>query len=132
MTIKKLDDVNPENVFRLKGGKSLKSLHELAAELSSMSNEVFRHHVSGERHDFYNWVHSTIKDRELAEEISKIKDKAKMAKAVKSRISLLEKADHLQACELRKSLRCGIREFCMGLVTGVAAGLMFAAAIGMI
>ena len=124
-----LKDISPEHHFRLKGGKNLRNLYELAAELKAMGDDVFKHRVTGEKNDFYNWVHHIIKDRELSREISGIKDRKKMAAAVESRIKTLEKAGELCACELRKSLRCGAREFCIGLAVGIAVGIMVVKAL---
>ncbi len=41
-------------------------------------------------------------------------------------------ADKLHKCDLRKSMKCGVREFCIGLVTGLALGIMASKALGMI
>ena len=65
-----------EKVFYLADGRKVKSLLELTEALENMSEDVFRHHVSAARNDFSNWINDVFKDKELAQDIKDVRDKA--------------------------------------------------------
>jgi hypothetical protein len=64
--------------FVLSSGKEIKNLKELAQDLGDMEDFVFDHHVNQTKNDFVNWVRDVFDELELAERISKVKDKKKM------------------------------------------------------
>jgi hypothetical protein len=70
-----LKNVPKNKEFVLADGRKLKDLKELAFALGDMADDVFWHHVNDAKNDFSNWVNSVIKDKELSEELTKIKDK---------------------------------------------------------
>jgi hypothetical protein len=65
-----------EKVFYLADGRKVKSLLELTEALENMSEDVFRHHVSAARNDFSNWINDVFKDKELAQDIKGVRDRA--------------------------------------------------------
>ena len=76
---KKLDDVPDEHSFKLKSGKQVKNLYELALDLAGMDDETFQHHVNDEKNDFRSWILEIVNDEHLADKLSKVKDRKKMA-----------------------------------------------------
>lgn len=75
------------NCFYLSNGSRFWTLEDLLNELSNMDDSVFYHHVNDERNDFSNWIAGEIKDKVLARQISKTKDKLKMAELIDKRIN---------------------------------------------
>ncbi len=51
-----LRSVHGALTFRLRDGKELTNLVELARALEEMADETFFHHANGERNDFSSWV----------------------------------------------------------------------------
>ena len=72
----------PEKFFYLNDGRILKSLHELPDALRTMSEDTFRHHVTPERNDFYNWAANVFQHARLARKIKAAKTRDAMAKKV--------------------------------------------------
>lgn len=75
------------NCFYLSNGVQLWSLEDLMRELKEMDDSVFYHHVNDERNDFSNWILGEIKDKVLARQISKTKDKEKMIEIIDKRVN---------------------------------------------
>jgi hypothetical protein len=114
-------DVHPEHVFKLKSGATIKNLYELANELSSMDEEVFRHHVNEEKNDFHNWVLHIVRDEHLASVFSEIRDRRLMLAAVEKRIDDLENP----APQLHKlPFHFTAKEYLLGIIVGAMAMLM--------
>jgi len=80
------DTANPENYFWLKDGTALKNLNELGLALGKMSDDVFKHHVSSQRNDFYNWVKDIYQDQKLATKLLKSKTKEEMMHYIQQRL----------------------------------------------
>jgi hypothetical protein len=78
ITLKKhiLGEAPKEKVFYLADGRKLKSLVELTEALENMSEDVFRHHVNAARNDFSAWINDVFKDKDLAQDMKEIRDKA--------------------------------------------------------
>ncbi|RME53574.1 hypothetical protein D6783_01770 [Candidatus Woesearchaeota archaeon] len=53
----------------------MKNVKELAEVLEHLEDEVFRHHVRDDGHDFATWVRDVFKDVELAEKLARARDK---------------------------------------------------------
>ncbi len=132
MNWKKLDDVPSEFSFRVKGGREVKNLFELAVALAGMDDETFAHHVNAEKNDFRSWVLHIVKDKELAEMISALPDRQKMAKAVESRVKQLESEKQHHKKEAEQGFKWGVREFSIGLITGLFIGLVILRALSQI
>jgi len=81
-----LSDVKPKHYFWLNDGTTIKNLSELSGAMSKISDDIFRHHVSDQRNDFYNWVKDVHKDRKLAAKLLKAKTKEEIAEYIKTRI----------------------------------------------
>ncbi len=71
---------NPDQYFYLHGGGSLRSIEELFAELQTMDQTTFRHHVNQQRNDFASWVRDVMDDRFLAKNIELTQDRDQMLK----------------------------------------------------
>ncbi|MEM4247218.1 MAG: hypothetical protein QXR48_00990 [Candidatus Woesearchaeota archaeon] len=116
-----LKDVHPEHVFHLKSGSTIKNLYELANELATMDEEVFRHHVNDEKNDFHNWILHIIRDDHLASVFSEIKDRRLMLAAVEKRIRELENP---QKPLHKLPFQITAKEYLLGIVIGAVAMLM--------
>lgn len=87
-----LANVLPEKAFWVSNGPVLKNISELTEGLKNMSPQTFLHHVNQQKNDFANWIKDAIGDSILAEQISKMKTKAAIQKAVTTRVEALQKA----------------------------------------
>jgi hypothetical protein len=132
MRYKQLENVPEENTFRLKSGQQIKNLYELSIHLAGMDDATFQHHVNDEKNDFRNWIFDIVKDDRLADRIAGTKDRAKMAKIVEKRVTAIEQEKKHHAKVLEQGFKWGIKEFSMGLVTGLFIGLVFLRALGKI
>lgn len=74
VTIKKriFGQAPEEYHFYLLDGRKLGSVYELIEALETMSDDVFRHHANEYKNDFSNWLKDVFKEKELANEISRI------------------------------------------------------------
>jgi hypothetical protein len=115
-----LHDVHPNNVLRIKNGSIVRSLYDLANELALMDEDVFRHHVSDTRNDFYEWVYHMVRDVHLAKVFSEIKDRRLMLAAVEKRVRQLENPEQPAG----HPLHWGAREYLFGVIVGAIAMLM--------
>lgn len=121
-------EVGNDKAFFTHKGPTLHSIHELANELETMSDESFSYHTTG-KNDFSNWVRDVLKDTELAAEIEHA-SKPKMATLVKKRIRELETAEtagHTGQTDKhgsREFLLRGVVDFAVGLVVGVILGIL--------
>jgi hypothetical protein len=88
--------------------------------------------VNDEKNDFRNWIFDIVKDERLADKLAKTKDRKKMSKIVEKRVTELEseKAHHEKV--IKEGFKWGVREFGIGLVTGLFIGLVFLRALGRI
>ncbi len=65
--------ITPDQYFRLKDGKIIRSIEELQTALTNMSSEVFYHHVNPNQNDFANWIEHVYENPVLANQLRKIK-----------------------------------------------------------
>jgi hypothetical protein len=89
MAEKRLGGVPQEKQFWCHDGKVLRSLPELGMALGQMNEETFRHHLSGSRNDFSNWVRDVIGDEKLSRDLLKSTTQAQAAKSVDDRVAWL-------------------------------------------
>ena len=78
-SVKKWPDCASEKAFWVNDGKVLRNLKELPPALRNMSDQTFWHHVNSNKHDFANWVDQVFGEKQLAEEVRKIKHKVGLA-----------------------------------------------------
>lgn len=86
-----LSDIPEEYVFWCHDGCVLHNLRELGDAISIMTDETYTFHVNAEKNDFTNWVRDIIKDGRLATDLQKASDRARAAKLLASRITILSK-----------------------------------------
>ncbi len=65
-----------EKFFKLRSGRGLRSLRELADALPSMPQDEFSYHLGPPRHDFSKWVGEALGEPELAERLRACKSRA--------------------------------------------------------
>ncbi|MBD3163906.1 hypothetical protein GF323_01790 [Candidatus Woesearchaeota archaeon] len=75
ISITVLEKAPKNKEFILLDGRKLKNLKDLAFALGDMADEVFWHHVNDARNDFVCWINEVLKERELAADMEKIKDR---------------------------------------------------------
>ena len=85
-----LKDVPVDKVFWCSDGKVLGNLKELASALGGMGEEIYQHHVSGDKNDFSKWVRDVIGDVTLVNELKKAKTLTTAARCVKGRLERLQ------------------------------------------
>lgn len=78
--------------FWLCTNEQLRNLDELSIALKKANDEVFRYHVNRDKNDFEAWIRETIKDKELAREISRIKTRSTLIRKLDERVLELRKA----------------------------------------
>lgn len=73
----------PDKHFILKSGERVASLKELMEKLDSMSEEVFRAHVTENKNDFANWIKDVLEQKRLSEEVQPKKEKEELLALLK-------------------------------------------------
>jgi hypothetical protein len=117
-----LRTVHPELVLHLSNGKRIKNLYELASELATMDEEVFRYHVQEQRNDFANWLLHIVGDEHLARVFAQIRDRRLLLAAVEKRIDQLEHpAPKLTS---HTQFHFTAREYLLGVLIGAIAMLL--------
>ena len=87
--------MKPEQYFKLRDDRELKSLGDLAKALASMSEDEFSHHVNHEKNDFRNWIKDVIQDHKLAEQIKNIKYKDALLHKIVERLNIQKRGEHM-------------------------------------
>lgn len=72
----------PHKSFWVNNGPILKNIGELPAVLRRMSDKTFLHHVNKEKNDFAKWIREVFGDKNLADAITKAKNKDNMIRAI--------------------------------------------------
>jgi len=75
---RKARPIAPGEHFHLHKGGTVKNIHELYTALTTMSAEIFKHHVSGHKNDFSKWVKEVLHNRNLAKQLTKCRTKENM------------------------------------------------------
>lgn len=60
-----------QKTFYLKDGKVFSTLEKFSKELQTMTQDVFKHHVNKDKHDFKEWMKHSLKEEELAKKVEK-------------------------------------------------------------
>ena len=76
-----------ERAFLLCNGREIDSIKGLHKELVGMDDDVFNHHVNPDRNDFSMWINNVFNRAELADRISKLRNKEEIRKAMGEWIS---------------------------------------------
>jgi len=97
-----LQDVHPDNTFKLNTGKEIKNLKQLLHVLKDISPDSFAHHVNDDKNDFANWIRDSVKDEELADMMERTTDFDKTKELINDRIALLDKKIEIK--QIKKSL----------------------------
>lgn len=84
-----LSDTLEGYVFWCHDGCVLHNLKELGDAMNTMTDEIYAFHANAEKNDFTNWVRDIIKDKRLSRDLQKAPDRARAAKLVASRITIL-------------------------------------------
>ncbi len=79
-------NVPPEKSFWVRDGQILRNIAELPPALERMSEETFRHHVTGKKNDFANWIEFVIGERSLADEVRMLRARQDILRAVRRRL----------------------------------------------
>lgn len=85
---KKIVTAKGPTCFWVHEGPILKDLLELEAALKSMSELMYKHHVTKDRNDFADWVDAVLKDAETAALLRKAKKPETAHKAVVRQLKL--------------------------------------------
>lgn len=64
-----------KKTFYLTGGTVFSNLERFAKELQTMTDDVFKHHVNKDKHDFKEWIHHSLKEEKLANQLEDKIDK---------------------------------------------------------
>jgi hypothetical protein len=84
-----LRDVPRDKVFLFHDGRTAKNLAELAAALSEIPEETFRHHVTEDKNDFSNWLRDVIGDVPLANQLKRVTTQTTTTRKVEARLDWL-------------------------------------------
>ena len=83
-----LKNVPEDKKFWVCDGRVLKNLRELEQALRTMSDETYRYHVNKAKNDFYNWIKDVFRNRKLATEIKKSRNKISAANKLKKALKI--------------------------------------------
>jgi hypothetical protein len=72
-------EVTPDKYFVLCDGRKLKSGKELADTLQSISDDMFKYHVTDTKNDFANWINDVFGEPDLAKKIRTIRNKMEVS-----------------------------------------------------
>ena len=119
-----LSDAPAGKAFVLHTGNVILSLKELSESLKTMPDEIFHYHVNSEKNDFSNWIKGVFKEKELAESVSGVKNKQKMADLIKKRIFFLESLKKIDESNSQGILRSAMVDFAIGIIIGAIIGII--------
>ena len=104
--------------FVLHDGRKLKSMYELVDELETMSEDAFKEYVSDFRNDFANWARDVFHAPDLAEELTRVRNRFETQKAIMKHMlrdvkqlvdPMLLCKPHPSKCEKTKGGKCVIK-----------------------
>ncbi|KPJ86010.1 hypothetical protein AMJ57_00860 [Parcubacteria bacterium SG8_24] len=88
-----LRDVDPPwKAFWFHMYRVARNLKEFAAGLETISDDVFRYHVDGQKNDLSRWVQEVVGDSVLARRLDTVRDQQEAARLVQERVTTLETA----------------------------------------
>jgi hypothetical protein len=83
-------NVKPGEYFYLNNRMVLKNLHDLIDILEVVDDETYKHHVSGNRNDFSEWIQAVFKNNELAEKVKNAGSKMEIIEALEKAAPVVE------------------------------------------
>ena len=95
-----LRDVDEGKYFWVNNGPAISNIAGLSDVLKVMGDETFKHHVTDDRNDFYNWIRYVVDDEVLARNIQKIKTQTEMADAIARRIAEIKSGSTQKSKEM--------------------------------
>lgn len=113
-----LHNVHPSHELRLKNGRTIKNLYELASVLATIDKTTFEAHVNDDKNDLQQWVFHIVRDNQLAQTLSAIRDRRLMLEAVQKRIAQLE-----QQSASTLPLHLTAKHYLLGMLVGALAML---------
>ncbi|MBI2145175.1 hypothetical protein HYU18_02525 [Candidatus Woesearchaeota archaeon] len=75
--------------FWLCTNENLRSISEISKALQEASDDVFRYHVNRDKNDFEAWIRDTVKDKDLAREIARVKTRETLIRKISERVEAL-------------------------------------------
>jgi hypothetical protein len=77
----------PDKYFYFVDGSRATSIAELLQRLIEVPDEVFGHHCSSQRNDFFLWIEGVFDDKELARRIESVTSRREMVRALSDYIN---------------------------------------------
>ena len=98
---------NPEKFFYAANGAVLKDTKDMFKLLKTIDKSTFKHHVSKDNNDFYNWTRFALKDNVLAKKLDKAKNKKEMIAAIEKRLNLKSKKNETIISQIKEAINNG-------------------------
>lgn len=119
-----LEDVHHSRHFRTKHGAYIKNLYELLDAVRKMGQAEFAHHLNDDKNDFREWVHHVLNDYDLAEELSKCRNKQQLVAKLEKRIEHLHAIKHEPVISHKLYMDYALYDFLGGIIVGLMVGLV--------
>jgi hypothetical protein len=101
-------EIHPAKYFVLQNGQYLKSFRDLVTAVDKMDDSMFEYHVTGDRHDFANWVKDVLKQEQLASRMKTARVKKELLAILKRHVvevdSILDKQRRALLSRKRENL----------------------------
>lgn len=94
-----LSTVHPDRTFKTHTGIEIWGLQDLLDYLEITDEKTFKHHVSGKKNDFAQWIDNVLGDKDLATRLRTTKNLLKTQDIIAQRIILLEKETHKEEAQ---------------------------------
>lgn len=85
---KALKDAPEDKKFWLCDGRTLKNMKDLEQALRTINENTYRYHANKSKNDFYRWIKDVFRERKLANEIKKSRNRTSAANKIKRRFKL--------------------------------------------
>lgn len=79
-------------------------MEELLEVLQVIDDGTFYHHVNDEKNDFSNWILGEVKDKVLARQVSKTKDKEKIILLLDKRVNNDAKRKQFVIAQIKEAI----------------------------
>lgn len=102
--------VEPEYVFWLSDGRTIKNVPELAKAAGTMSANTYSYHANQMKNDFADWIRDIIKDEQLAYSVRKARDKTEMLAAIRKRLKGKSSEPRIMAFSQNQNMKTLLKE----------------------